>query len=135
MTLTKEQLWAQIEEDPGNPLFVDYAKALVAEGDVLLALDVCFTGLQNNPICHQGRLVLARIMFERGWLAFAAREIKILKGYFPQSKSLDSLLARLDPESHSEHTADSGVASATSEEVLAESDFEFDDLDLLDQDE
>lgn len=87
-----------LEEDPGNEVFSEYAEILRCQGRHYEALDVCLAGLSVNPSCHPGRLLLARIFYERGFTAFSARELKELVLALPEQKSLKRLLEEIAPE-------------------------------------
>lgn len=120
--------------DAGNPIFAEYANFLREQQEFLRALDVCLSGLSLNPECHKGRLVLARIFYEKKYLPFAVREVELLCGKIPENQFLNRLLQQLSPESGAlrDKTA---AGSENSEGVIAEADFDFDELEMIDEDD
>ena len=73
-----DELNATFASDPGNPLFAELADMLRQKGEHLKAIEVCLSGLSSNPECAKGRLMLARIYYERSYLPFAIGELKEL---------------------------------------------------------
>lgn len=123
------ELETAVADNPGTPEFVDLAHELSKAGRAERAISVCLAGLTRDPSNLQGRLLLARIYFEQGYVPFAAREVQELVKLHPGSNALQHLAAKLDPsyvdlEARSETESD--------EQVVAEADFEFDILDELD---
>ena len=113
--------------DPGNPVFADYAEVLRKEGKLEEALQVCFRGLSRTPSCHLGRLVLARIFYQSSQLPFAIREIEQLCRELPELSSINRLLKALSPDSKLEVKAQGESAkSETPEKTIAEAEFDFD---------
>ena len=92
---------------------------------------VCFNGLAQNPAHHKGRLVLARIHYELGQIPFAIREITELCRALPDSKSLKRLRDKLAPET----APAASPAAGTAEETVAEADFDFEELEMIEDDE
>lgn len=84
-----------LAEDPGNPLFADLAEELRAKQNWFDAIQVCLSGLSSNPSCARGRLVLAQIYFDQGYLPFARREVAELVASHPQLSSLRRLWEQL----------------------------------------
>lgn len=125
---SEDQIRGILGADPGNAVFVDFADALRDSGRSDEALKVCLSGLNANPSNHSGRLLLARIFFELGNLTFAVREIKELCVALPECKSLKRLLELLAPGEGAE--SDSGE-----EEMVAETEFDFEEIDLMEQEE
>lgn len=107
--------------------FAESAENLRRSGKLEEALKVCLQGLSANPAHHKGRLVLARVFFEMGYLPFAIREIEELCEALPESKSLQRLRDKLSPQP--------AEASGGAEETVAEADFDLDELDLIAKDE
>lgn len=105
-------------DDPGNARFVDYAEFLRKEGRLDEALLISLKGVSANPTLTKGRLILARVFYELGFHAFAAREIRELLATMPENGTLKRLLELLSPGE-----------GDFEESVVAESDF---DIDLLD---
>ena len=87
----------------------------------LEAIEVCLKGLSANPSCHRGRLVLARLYFECGYIPFAAREVNILRETLPELASLDRLYKKFYPDS---------AGDSEGETTVAETDFEISELEL-----
>ena len=111
-----------LKNDPGNPVFADYAEELRLGGRFSEAIEVCLKGLSANPSCHRGRLILARVFFERGFVPFAAREVNILRETLPELKSVQRLYEKFYPD-----VAEDEGGEAT----IAESDFEISELEMV----
>ncbi len=124
---SENELRQSVAADPGNPLFVELAEVLRKRGAATEALQTCLIGLSKNPTCHQGRLVLARLFYEGGMYGFAVREIEALREAMPESKTLIKLMEKLAPGS----TSLSAAVKQAETEVVAETDFEFDELELI----
>jgi hypothetical protein len=74
--------------------FVDAAEAQRSAGNLQEALKTCLAGLTEQPSNLPGRLLLSRIFFELGYLAFAKRELEELSREVTDSEVLNSLFAR-----------------------------------------
>ena len=141
--LTLDDLWGVFREDPGKTSFLELANRLHQAGDNPAALDVLFRGLSHNPSYHLARLSLARIFFEQRYLPFALRELEELAQYLPKNQSIQKLLKKFGrdkPQSSVKQQPDLKAAPdsdnlAKSEEVMAEAEFDFDQIDLLEEDE
>jgi len=116
-----------IKSDPGNPVFAEVADVLREHGDLTQALSVCLHGVEANPSCHLGRLVLARVFFEMGCAGFAIRELAILRQLVPANVSLIRLIERLAPEV----AATSATPASGGESVRAAAALSLDDLEAL----
>lgn len=124
---------ALLREDPGNPAFPAYAESLINQGKPLEALEVCLAGLSVNPTCHKGKLLLARIYFERSYIPFAVRELQELRLALPDNKYITRLLERLAPESLL--NLGKPPTGTSAEMTLAETDLEAGDIEILLNDE
>lgn len=128
-----------LEEDSGDPVFAEYAEHLRREGRPLEALNVCLKGLSGNPSCHKGRLALARVFYEQEYFPFARRELEQLAQELPENQSLKRLLEKFSIEAAAAESKKGfkGSQGGMSEDdsVVAEADFDFECLDLLDEDE
>ena len=122
-----------LKNDAGNPIFVDVAEAYRRESNLDAAIEVCLKGLSANPSCHLGRLVLARVFFERGELPFAAREVRELCSALPEIESLKRLMKSLSPDAQ-ESVPKPQVEAATTQNTVAEADFDLDEIDILEDD-
>lgn len=132
-----------LKENPGDPAFVEYANHLLETGHDDQAMMVCLAGLSSNPGEHRGRLLLARIFFLKSFIPFAISELRILNKALPENEPIRKLLQKLSlsaegevgsaaPTEASRLTKDSSQEDQEAEEVtVAESDFDFDDLDLI----
>lgn len=125
--MDKTQIQQDLEENPGDPKFIEYADLLVKEGDHMQAIEVCLAGLSANPAAHGGRLILAQAFFERGFYPFAVKELKELNTALPENETVAKLLERISPSS--------SVSSEDIEETVAESDFDLDILEAIGDDE
>ena len=126
---SEDEIRRELEENPGSPVFSDYAESLRERGELSAGLHTCLLGLSSNPAHHLGRLVLARIFFDAGYYPFCVRELKELLRAFPDNQSLASLLKRIAPESETGERASQSLAT------MAEAEFEFDELELIGQEE
>ena len=124
---TNEDLKKLLEQDPGNPVYGDFADGLRRRGDLLGALQVCLSGLSSNPGHHLGRLVLARVFYDLGCMPFALRELVYLRRELPDVQSIKKLVDKLSPAG----AADTKETSESEEAVFAEADFDFDDISLI----
>ena len=126
-----EQFIEILENDPGNPVFLEYAESLRSEGRLTEALIVCLSGLSKNFSLHRGRLLLARLFFEQGFYPFAAREISYLARYFPSNTAIQKLHQKL---SFAALAADDGSDSVQPQtDIVAEADFDVEDIEGLDE--
>ena len=132
MSITIEDLEKAVAVNPGAPEFVTLAEVRRSAGDLQQACHLCLAGLSADPGNHQGRLLLSRVYFELGYLPFAVQELVALCSAHPESKALERLLEKLDPERLSDADSKEGKAS---EEVIAEADFEFDILEELEEED
>ncbi|MEZ4754369.1 MAG: hypothetical protein R3A13_08695 [Bdellovibrionota bacterium] len=135
MEISDDEIQLKLEQDPGDPIFADYAEFLRTQGEVDRAMHICLSGISSNPAVLEGRLVLARLYYEEGHLPFAVRELEYLKKEIPENKAVASLLEKLSPESLIAASKATVITTATSETTLAEGEFAFDELDLLDDEE
>ena len=111
-----------LTENPGAPEFVEFAIKLREQGRVEEAILICLAGLSANPDRHQGRLVLARLFYDRRYVPFAVREVEMLTKAFPDSETLNKLLAKLSP---------GGGAGSAQNSTVSEAEFGFEAIDLL----
>lgn len=133
MEITEDEISLRLESDPGDPVFADYAEFLRSQGDYDRALHVCLSGITSNPAVLEGRLVLARIFYDEGYKSFAIRELEFLKKELPDNKALISLLEKVSPESLSQSSKHESINEEEGSTV-AEGEFAFDELDLLEED-
>jgi hypothetical protein len=145
MTNKADQMKATLVEDPGNPVFAEYAEHLRLAGQKMAGMEVCLNGLSLNPDCHKGRLVLARIFYDGNYLPFAVRELQALCVALPENKSVRRLLEKLAPDTkfpsaatskvEPEGSGSSGAEAKPASETIAETDFSFDDFEMIEEDE
>jgi len=135
--ISKEDMEEALRNDPGNPLFADLADEFRKEGNFSKAMEICLAGLSSAENNLKGKLVLARIYYQQGYLPFAVRELRELCELRPESQRLRRLLELLSPQTHpghpKEHQSTGAAQEATTEEeakTLAEAEFDFDDLDF-----
>ena len=141
------ELPRELQDDPGDPKFLECCEHYRDTGDVLKALALCSRGLSANPSHHQARLFLAKIFFELGCVPFATREIDTLIDELPHVDSLRRLRDRIVPSgpdssamgaseaSPSSTTSDQAEPKPVVDETLAEADFDFSELDLMDDED
>ena len=129
---------------------LDTALQFLREGQIDEAISECLTYIADFPDDPQSRVLLANGYYLKGCTELASEEIIKLRSKYPQKISLkrlymalqldadDDLLA--EGEYNKEPLAEQERESATSEldrgdreddDVLAESDFDIEDLDLL----
>lgn len=109
--------------------FVDRAEGLRISGKLDEALAMALKGLSENPEECRGRLVLARIFYEKGYLPFAVREVEHLARQVPSNTALKKLLGTLAPDRGGDIPS-----TAAAEDTVAESEFDLDALALLEGD-
>ncbi|MCB0310703.1 MAG: hypothetical protein KDD42_05680 [Bdellovibrionales bacterium] len=122
-----------LAEDPGNPVFAEYADSLRRRKQFAEAFEVCFKGLSVNPACHLGRLILARAFYDCNHLSFAVREVNHLCNECPDLPALKRLLSALSPdaEPNIDRAPTAQEESSVEEEIVAETDFDFEELELI----
>ena len=125
--VSKEEYRAILQYDPGNSVFVGFADLLRSEGSAEEAINVCLLGLTHNPGFHRGRLLLARLYYDKGYIPFAVREVETLVSAAPQNAALRKLLFKLSPTSE---TSDRKV-SDTPVQTLAEAEFDIGELEMV----
>ena len=135
----------RLASDPGDPVFVLVAKALVEQGEIFQSYEILLAGLSSNPDCHEGRLVLAKLYFEQDFLPFCVKELRYIAEKLPNNKSVRRLLGKFGSDSNSLDNlsekvddlkaSDSSDTLSGSEETVAEMELGFDDIDLLDESE
>jgi predicted Zn-dependent protease len=163
-----EELEQIVSADPGNSLFANLAELLREDGMLDTAFNVCFAGLSQNPGCHKGRLILARLYYERGFVPFAVRELEEIYRSLESSQSSTQFIAKLLKRLGSEiaeqpiaaksssnvqnlnqisvqdkiaqpaqqagqHILGTEIEGSQSEEVLAEVDFDLEEIDLIEE--
>lgn len=131
LELDEQEVVSLLSSDPGNSIFADYAELLRNQNRQEAAILVCIKGLSLNPACHRGRLVFARCLYELNCRPFSIEQIKYLSHALPDNQSLSRLLAKL---SHGQQTAGSQASTAAVEDTIAEADFDFSEIDLLEED-
>lgn len=123
-------------EDPGHESFVRVAEELRGLGDFDRALAVCVRGLNKIPENLHARLTLAHIYYQMGCTHFAFRELLELQSAHPESVSIAKLLQKFMPEGGAEAQIQglnqkSASAAGHTQEIVAESEFDFDEIELL----
>jgi predicted Zn-dependent protease len=134
--MDESELRKELSSHPGSELFVQLAQLLISEERLNEALLVLLRGLSHAPSQNSGRLLLAQVYFELGFIPFAVEQIKTLITADPASETLRKLLIAIAPGeagailSRSDAAAASGqgLEQTKQEQVLAEADFDVDDL-------
>jgi predicted Zn-dependent protease len=121
-----EQTQALLAHDPGAPQFVVAAEALRLEGGHAEALVVLLKGLSCSPNNQQGRLLLARVLYECDCVPYAIRELEQLCAALPNNPSLHKLYRAL---SGNDYQAAARASSQSA--VMAESEIDFDAIEEL----
>ena len=128
-----EEAKKAFEADPGSASAVIYAKQLIAANKTTDAMAVLMKGLSANPNLHLGRLLLAKLYFGQGYIPFAAKEIKELCRQAQDNTALKRLLQKLEPTGTADSDVQSKKEAAKTDAVIAETDFDFGEIDLLDK--
>ena len=123
-----EEIQEILTKDPGNAVFIQHAESLRQEGKYDLAITICLKGLSANPNAHRGRLVLAHALYQMNCLPFAISQLQLLAEALPEDKVIRRLLEKL-----SHGTIVSGEGNAASSETRAEAEFDFEEIDLLEE--
>lgn len=132
----EEEFLRILKDDPGNPLWVDYAETLRLRGSLLAGLEVCLKGLSANSSLHRGRLLLARFYYEMACVPFALREIESLCSALPESRSIRRLANKLlFQDGQTASLARSTAPAAAGETTVAEADFALEELDLIEKED
>lgn len=122
------RLSAKLRDDPSSDTYVELAQALRQSGRFLEALETLFKALTDAPDHAPARLLLARVFLQLGFRPFAIRELQELRVKFPQNRALERLLEKVAPD----YLAGEGDSAASGkEETVAEADFDFDDIALI----
>lgn len=121
--MNEKEYRAALSADPGAPLFVEFAEYLRGLRRQSEAIDVCLAGLSANPDAHRGRLMLARVFYECGFVPFAVRELQVLGARFPENRALAKLRERLSPNISQQDSA--------GESEVAEAEFDIDAIGLI----
>jgi len=119
-----------LAKDPGNTIFAEYADSLRESGDYDAAVLVCLRGLSVNYNFQRGRLVLSRVFYEMNCIPFAIEQVKILVSSLPENKVLRRLLKKL---TGGQGNVDVDSKPASADDTVAEADFDFDEIDLLEE--
>lgn len=106
--------------------FPEQAEELRREGRKVEALHCCLVGLRIHPADFKGRFILARVLYELGYLELAVRELSELKPIFPQNGALLEIIARSERLllGKSEGVRSEGA-------VIAEAEFDLDEITKL----
>jgi predicted Zn-dependent protease len=124
--MDEDKILEILSKDPGHSSFVEYAEKLRMEGRNEACIITCIKGLSVNPNAHKGRLVLARALYQMNCVPFAVEQLKLLNIALPENIAIKRLLDKLSPGS-------TAVSDAQAAELTeAEAEFDFDDMDLLD---
>lgn len=131
----------EFESDPGSPACIALARELIARSDLADAQQILIKGLSVNPSLDLARLLLAKVYFLQGFIPFAAKEIAELRVKNPKLEVLKRLHQKLTPHSGSVPNAVSSVqpeaplveAGNFEQKIVAETDFEFSEIDLIDK--
>ena len=118
----------RLQQDPGDECFVEYADYLRVHRRYLEGIGVCLAGLSANPGLRRGRLVLARVFYDAGYLPFAAREVEELSRLAPANPAIKRLLEVMVQDMPSEERGKEAEGNVEADSTVAEADFDFDDL-------
>ncbi len=132
--MNEEQLRANLKRDPADESFLELMKLLLEKQEHTEAIVVALQALSKNPSHGAGRLELARAYYLAGYYPFAVRELKDLYQLFPENEALRRLLEKLSPGATAGASKDN-IADSKKDaegETVSEAEFDFDDIDLLD---
>ena len=122
-----------LNKSSGDDIFADYAEYLRKEDRHDEAIIICMRGLSANPLCHRGRLALAHLYHDKGFLPFALREVKDLLEMLPSNISIRRLLELMTEEEQGglqesrELSEEKETESA--ETTIAATEFDIDDFE------
>lgn len=122
----EEAYIARLTEDPGDECYADYADFLRVRKRFSEAVGVCLAGLSADPGYRRGRLILARVFYDAGFLPFAVREVEELQRQAPDNPALKRLLDVMLQDMSSVE-GESGIVEG--ETTVAESAFDIDDIE------
>lgn len=125
--MNEDEVLTILSQDPGNSIFADYADILHRDGRSESGIMISLRGISANPSCYKGRLILSKIFFDLGFTPFCIEQLLILRRALPENKSLVKLLERLAPDIEMSKETD------RPEETYAEAEFDFEDIELIDQ--
>lgn len=128
--ITEAELEIRVSGDPGDPVFAELADLYRRRGDYQGAFDLCFNGLTANPDCVRGRIVLARLFYERLHFSFAARELREVCQALPGNVFARKLLQAISPGDAFSPPSPTIIPPPTMGDVLAEMELDLDSLDL-----
>lgn len=130
------ELPPELSGDFSDPQLVSYAESRVAAGEPLEALWLCLRALSETPGNSAARLLLAKILYQLECFPFAADQVEILAQKLPENVALQRLLQKFRPEGsyRSQPATQSVEESAAEEATVAESEFDFGEITLLDED-
>ena len=135
---TESDYLKTVNDDPGNPAFVDLAELFRTSERPIDGILTCLRGLSANPSCYRGRLLLARLYYESNFAPFAIRELAILYEELPDNKTIARLLSKLSngQPDHEPRAGAHGIdQKPNKQEIIAEADFDFSDLDLIEDED
>lgn len=125
-----ESLKQVLLKNPGDRQFVELAEYYKQRKDYHQAMQICLAGLSVNPGALKGRLLLAQLFYEQEFYPFAITELERLRSELPTNTAIISLLEKLNPTSIL-----SAGSPVSQENIVAETDFDFSDLDSLEDEE
>ena len=106
--------------------------SLVSQGKYREAEDIIMHRLNENPGDVRARVLLARILYERGFAAFAVRELREALSEAPDNKYIKNLIERLSPGS-TKNSIDTNPPEKQRQgeglKTVAEVEFDLDDID------
>ena len=112
---------------PGESCY-NQAQLLRSRGLLLEALHTCLAGLRAYPEDHGVRFILARVLFELGYLKLAAKELLEVKRNFPNDQTFFQLSERLERLLSNQPRSPQPVST-----VLAEAQVDLDEIAKFDQ--
>lgn len=122
-----------LKDEPGAPGFIDLCEQLIGQGKLLEALYVALRGVSHSDDSAEGKLLLAKIFFKIDCIPYAVREVEELHQQLPQIDSLSRLLEKIAPERVTTPGQQQQL-SPDREETLAEGEFDFSEIELMDED-
>ena len=126
------RLTAALQDDPTGENYVQLAQTLRKAGRFSEAMETLLRGLSELPDHAPARLLLARVFLQLGYRPFAVRELQELRSRFPENRPLERLFEKVAPD-YLAGSADSDPSTMAS--TVAEADFDFDDIALIDDPE
>ncbi len=92
MNQFNEEIQIRPQRNLQDKSFADYADGLRISKNYSEAIRVCLDGLSKDPEFDKGRLVLARIYYDCGYIDFSLRELSYISQKSPENLYIKRLI-------------------------------------------